>query len=58
VLLWYIIRGVANLPVVFNGLRLTVRCGEQIAGQRHNQRLQSWKAPPATYTSYVWIYEW
>ena len=46
-------------PIFFQkGLRLTVKCGEQIEGQRHNERLQIWKAPPTTYTAYVWIYEW
>ena len=33
------------------GLRLTCRCGEQTEGE-------TWKAPPTTYTTYVWIYEW
>ncbi|MCP5116612.1 MAG: DUF2961 domain-containing protein [bacterium] len=46
-------------PVFFkNGLRLTLRCGEQIGEQPHNKKTQSWEAPPATYTAYVWIYEW
>jgi hypothetical protein len=39
-------------PVVFQGgLRLTCRCGEQT-------ERETWKAPPTTYTTYVWIYEW
>ncbi len=46
-------------PVFFNkGLRLTVRCGEQVQNQEHNKRQQTWKAPPTTYTTYVWVYEW
>lgn len=46
-------------PVFFErGLRLTVRCGEQIGNQTHNPRVQTWKAPPTTYTTYTWIYEW
>ena len=46
-------------PILFReGLRLTLRCGEEIGGQLHNQRVQTWKAPPTTYTTYVWIYEW
>lgn len=46
-------------PIFFEkGLRLTVRCGEKVENQVHNKRLQTWKAPPTTYTSYVWIYEW
>ncbi|NIU12009.1 MAG: DUF2961 domain-containing protein [Phycisphaerae bacterium] len=46
-------------PIFFNkGLRLTLRCGEEIGNQRHNKRTQRWKAPPTTYTTYVWIYEW
>ena len=46
-------------PILFKkGLRLTVRCGEQVENQTHNERLQTWKAPPTTYTTYVWIYEW
>jgi hypothetical protein len=46
-------------PIFFDkGLRLTVRCGEEIGNQRHNERTQKWQAPPTTYTTYVWIYEW
>ncbi len=46
-------------PIFFEkGLRLTLRCGEQIGAQRHNAKTQTWKAPPTTYTTYVWIYEW
>jgi len=46
-------------PIFFQkGLRLTVRCGEQIGDQKHNPKTQTWNAPPTTYTSYVWIYEW
>ena len=46
-------------PIFFRkGLRLTLRCGEEIGDQRHNKRIQRWKAPPTTYTTYVWIYEW
>jgi len=46
-------------PIFFGkGLRLTVRCGEQIGPQVHNDRVQTWKAPATTYTTYVWIYEW
>jgi len=43
---------------VEKGLRLTLRCGEEIGNQRHNKQIQRWKAPPTTYTTYVWIYEW
>ncbi len=46
-------------PILFEkGLRLTLRCGEEIGNQKHNQRTQTWKAPATTYTTYVWIYEW
>lgn len=46
-------------PIFFQrGLRLTIRCGAQVEGQVHNKRLQTWKAPPTTYTAYVWTYEW
>jgi hypothetical protein len=46
-------------PIFFKrGLRLTVRCGEQVEHHRHNDKPQTWKAPPTTYTTYVWIYEW
>lgn len=40
-------------PVFFqNGFRLTCRCGEKIGGDVfHNP-------PPATYTTYVWLYQW
>ena len=40
-------------PVFFhNGLRLTCRCGEKIGDKVfHNP-------PSATYTTYVWLYEW
>ena len=39
-------------PVFFNkGLRLTIRCGEQVENQVHNKRQQTWKAPPTTYTT-------
>ncbi len=39
-------------PLFFQkGLRLTCRCGEQTESE-------TWKAPPTTYTTYVWIYEW
>ena len=49
----------AEDPIVFGkGLRLTLRCGEEIGNQRHNEKLQRWPAPPTTYTTYVWIYEW
>ncbi len=44
--------------IVSKGLRLTLRCGEEIGDQRHNKRMQRWKAPPTTYTTYVWMYEW
>ncbi len=42
-----------NDPVFFqNGLRLTCRCGEKIGAKVfHNP-------PAATYTTYVWLYEW
>jgi len=37
-------------PILFHkGLRLTLRCGEEIGEQRHNERVQRWKAPPTTY---------
>lgn len=46
-------------PIFFKkGLRLTLRCGEEIGNQVHNKKTQRWKAPPTTYTAYVWIYEW
>lgn len=46
-------------PVFFQrGLRLTLRCGEQLPPQRLNPRPQTWKAPPTTYTAYIWVYEW
>jgi len=46
-------------PVLFKkGLRLTIRCGEHVENQTHNKQQQTWKAPPTTYTTYVWIYEW
>jgi len=46
-------------PIFFEkGLRLTLKCGEEIGNQKHNERTQTWKAPPTTYTVYVWIYEW
>ena len=46
-------------PILYQkGLRLTLRCGEEIGNQRHNKRVQRWKAPPTTYTTYVWVYEW
>ncbi|RMG04886.1 MAG: DUF2961 domain-containing protein [Planctomycetota bacterium] len=46
-------------PIVFQkGVRLTLRCGEQIGNQRHNPRMQTWRAPPTTYTTYVWVYQW
>lgn len=39
-------------PVFFKkGLRLTIRCGEQVENQVHNKRQQTWKAPPTTYTT-------
>lgn len=40
-------------PVFFHkGLRLTCRCGEKIGGKIfHNP-------PAATYTTYVWLYQW
>ncbi len=39
-------------PVFFQkGLRLTCRCGEQT-------ERETWEAPPTSYTTYVWIYEW
>jgi len=34
-----------------DGLRLTLRCGEQTDRE-------TWKAAPTTYTTYVWTYEW
>lgn len=40
-------------PVFFQkGLRLTLRCGEELNGQVFH------KAPAATYTAYTWVYEW
>jgi len=46
-------------PIFFKkGLRLTLRCGEEIGNQTHNERTQTWKAPPTTYTTYVWVYHW
>jgi len=48
-------------PIFFKkGLRLTLRCGEQIGNQAVSAKkgTQTWKAPPTTYTTYVWIYEW
>ncbi len=46
-------------PILYRkGLRLTLRCGEEIGDQRHNKRTQRWGAPPTTYTTYVWVYEW
>ena len=33
------------------GLRLTLRCGEQT-------ERQTWKAKPTKYTAYIWVYEW
>ncbi|WP_161604729.1 DUF2961 domain-containing protein [Roseiconus nitratireducens] len=40
-------------PVFFtNGLRLTLRCGEKLDGRVFHD------PPPATYTVYVWVYEW
>ena len=46
-------------PIFFDdGLRLTLRCGEQMESQRLKPEPETWKAPPTTYTTYVWIYEW
>ena len=46
-------------PIFFTkGLRLTLRCGEQIGNQKHAEKTQTWKAPPTTYTTYVWMYQW
>ena len=40
-------------PVFFHdGLRLTLRCGEELDGRVFH------KSPPATYTSYTWVYQW
>ncbi len=40
-------------PVFFtNGLRLTLRCGEEFNGHVFHH------PPPAKYTVYTWIYEW
>jgi hypothetical protein len=40
-------------PVFFQGgLRLTLRCGEELEGRVFHQ------APAATYTVYTWMYEW
>jgi len=40
-------------PVFFQkGLRLTGRCGEKIGGHIFHD------APPARYTTYVWLYQW
>ena len=40
-------------PVFFrDGLRLTLRCGEELAGRIFHA------APAATYTSYTWVYQW
>jgi len=39
-------------PVFYkNGLRLTLRCGEQT-------EKETWKAKQTKYTTYVWVYEW
>ena len=39
-------------PVFYNdGLRLTLRCGEQTDRE-------TWKAKLTKYTTYVWVYEW
>lgn len=39
-------------PLYFEkGFRLTLKCGEKTEHA-------SWKAPPTTYTTYVWTYEW
>ena len=40
-------------PVFFqNGLRLTCRCGEELAGKKMHD-------PPETeYTTYTWVYQW
>lgn len=39
-------------PVFFNSqFHLTCRCGEET-------ELEIWESPPATYTTYTWIYEW
>ena len=46
-------------PVLFHdGLRLTLRCGEEMGPQPLNPEPQTWKAPPTTYTTYVWLYTW
>jgi hypothetical protein len=46
-------------PIFYKkGLRLTLRCGEQIGNQKHNGKTQTWSAPTTTYTTYVWVYEW
>lgn len=46
-------------PIFFHqGLRLTLKCGESMAPQRHNPKPQQWRAPPTTYTTYAWVYEW
>ncbi len=40
-------------PVFFhNGLRLTLRCGEELDGRVFH------KAPAAVYTAYTWVYQW
>lgn len=40
-------------PVFYrDGLRLTLRCGEELEGRVFH------KAPAATYTAYVWLYQW
>jgi len=40
-------------PVFFqNGLRLTCRCGEKLAGKVF------YDPPPTRYTTYVWLYQW
>ena len=40
-------------PVIFQkGLRLTARCGDQVAGKTVGN------PPPTTYTTYSWLYQW
>jgi hypothetical protein len=46
-------------PVFFRtGLRLTLRCGEQMPAQKHKEEAETWPSPPTTYTTYVWAYQW
>jgi len=46
-------------PIFFaKGLRLTLCCGEHMEANRLKPKAETWRAPPTTYTTYVWIYEW